>query len=774
VTQTPSETYELGTDLATVRAGVLRQPGLVGAALRSALADAYDGWLRARMAEIGARSGVALVAVGGLGRREPAPYSDLDLVLLYTGRAGEIAELAEQLWYPIWDSGIGLDHSVRTPDQAVSVAKDDLKALLGMLDLRHLAGDPGVSGSLRERILDLWRTGAQKRVPELRELSAARWEVAGEAAFLLEPNLKESRGGLRDAQTLRALAAAQLVDVPIAVRQARESLLDIRAELQRRTERNEDILRKQEHAGVAAALGLADADTVLSAVNQAARAVALSVDSAWRRVAAMNPPSRGFSPRRMIGSLASPPARVGLAKNVVLQDGEIVLARDADPWSDPLIVLRAARVAAEQDLPLSPFALDRLATEAGPIPTPWPPQARDEFVALLGQGARLVPVIESLDQVGLLERLFPEWAAVRYKIQHNPVHRFTVDRHLLEAAACAAALTRQVSRPDLLLVGALLHDIGKGYSGDHSAVGAPIADRIATRLGFSYGDAATIGALVRHHLLLPDTATRRDLDDPITIKTVAEAVGGAPELLELLHALTVADAQATGPQAWSDWKGGLISALVRRTRAVLTGGKLPQPPPLDDRRRELAEAGALAVQVEGAEVIVAAPDGHGVLSKTAGVLALHSLDVRAAAISTHAGMAVNSFTVEPRFGQAPDAAIVRADLAQAIGGALELGARLAAKERSYSRGADAGQPPTVHWFDDAATDATVLELRADDSIGLLYRVTATLERLGLDIRAARVSSLGGSVVDAFYVTDGDGAPVGTAAREGIESELVLL
>ena len=382
-----------------------------------------------------------------------------------------------------------------------------------------------------------------------------------------------------------------------------------------------------------------------------------------------------------------------------------------------------------------------------------------------------MPVLESLDQAELLQRLIPEWETVRFKIQHNAVHRYTVDRHLLETAAQAATLTRQVDRPDLLLMGALLHDIGKGYPGDHSIVGAPIAEKIAARMGFSYGDAATIAAMTLHHLLLPDTATRRDLDDPMTITTVTEAVGGSSELLELLHALTIADAAATGPGAWSDWKAGLIASLVRRASGVLTGGRLPKAPALDDRRRAMAEAGTLAVELDEDEVFVAAPDGHGVLSRTAGVLALHSLDVRAARIGTHAGMAVNSFVVEPRFGSFPDPIVVRTDLAKALGGTMALDDRLQAKERAYARGNGNSRPATVHWFDDAATDATVVELRADDTIGLLYRITSTLERMGLDVHMAKLSSLGGSVVDAFYVTTQDGRPVPELERESIESEL---
>jgi [protein-PII] uridylyltransferase len=765
-------------DLAAVRAGVvLHQPGLVGESLRVALADAYDEWLRELALSLPLGRGTALVAVGSLGRREPAPYGDLDLVLLHTSRGGKgLTALADSIWYPIWDSGVGLDHAVRTPEQAVTVARDDLKALLGLLELRHVAGDASVSGPLRERLVDIWRATAVKRAGELRDLADERAKLAGDAAFLLDPNLKDSRGGLRDVQALRALALAQLIDVTVPVREARRALLDVRGELHRRTGRDEDVLHQQEQSAVADALGVADADAVLRLVNEAARTIGLALDNAWRRVDAIGGQS-GFSPRRMLRNAlgSAGPVRAPLAKDVVAQDGEVVLARDADPWADPGLVLRAARAAAEHNLPLAPFTLERLATESAPMRQPWPRAALDDFVAVLGAGDAGIPVMESLDQAGLLVGLMPEWDAVRFRAQHNPVHRYTVDRHLLEAAAQAAALTRQVSRPDLLLLGALLHDIGKGFDPeDHSEAGARVAEPIANRIGLSYGDAATVTALVRHHLLLPDTATRRDLDDPVTIKIVTSAVGGSVELLELLHALTVADALATGPTVWSAWKEGLIDELVRRTRAVLGGAVLPPAlPPLDERQRRLADGGVLAVEVDGDEVLVAAPDSIGVLSKAAGVLALHSLDVRSASIRTHAGMAVNAFVVEPRFGSLPDPAVVRGDLSRAIDGSLAIDARLVAKERSYERGTPARphRPASVHWFDEEATDATVLELRTDDAIGLLHRVTAALERCGVDIRTARVSSLGGSVVDAFYVTTADGKPIPSDMRVSIEVEL---
>jgi [protein-PII] uridylyltransferase len=743
---------------------------LVSAPLRAALTDGYDAWLAARL-PTGAR-GVALIAVGSLGRREPSPFSDLDLVLLHDGSRDGTAELADSIWYPIWDSGVGLDHSVRTPDGALSVARSNLKALLGLLNLRHVAGDEDMTATLRAAVLQLWRAVAARRAVELRELSADRWQLAGEGAFLLEPNLKDSRGGLRDVGSLRALALAQLVDLPPGARDAAADLLDIRGELHRLVGRADDVLRLQEHDGVAVALGLRDAaggpdrDEVLRRANAACRTVAHALDAAFRRAVPAPRPSR----RRLFGGPVAP-VRQGIARDVVAHGGEVALARDAAPAHDPTLLLRAARAAAERELPFAAYTLERFAAEAAPVPEPWPHEVREDFVWLLGTGAAAVPVLESLDLAGLLHRLIPEWDAVRSRAQHNPVHRFTVDRHLLETAAHAAAHTRDVARPDLLLLGALLHDIGKGYpGGDHSIVGARYAAKIACRMGFDDDAVAVVAALARHHLLLPDTATRRDLSDPMTINLVAEAVEGSAEVLELLHALSVADAAATGPAAWSDWKAGLIGELVARTRAVLAGAEPPPEPPLDAERRQLAAAGRLAVHVHDREVVVAAPDGVGVLYRTAGVLALHLLDVRQASICTTAGMAVNSFVVEPRFGRVPDETLLRADLARALAGELPLAEKLREKEQAYAQGRPA-RPPTIAWYDEEATNATVLEIRTEDRIGLLTRITAALERVQADVRSARVATLGNAVVGSFYLTDRSGRPIGSARRGDIEIEL---
>lgn len=754
---------------------VLLGNGLHGRDLRDALTARYDSWLaEVFAAAAGDRDGLALVAVGGLGRREPAPWSDLDLVLLHRGRAG-VEAVANAVWYPVWDARVGLDHSVRTVDEALAVAKDDLKAALGLLELRHLAGDPALSQQLRDGAYQAWRQASPRRLPDLRAASLARWRTAGELAFLLEPDLKEARGGLRDVHALHALAAAQLLDQPgAAVAAARDTLLDTRGELQKRAGRPLDRLVQQEQPSIAAALGRADADDLLRAVADAGRTIAFAADTAWRQVdAELDARRRTRALTRVLPGRRNPgPQRRPLADGVVEQGGEVVLARDADPWADPVLVLRAAGAAARAELPLAPHALDRLATESAPIPSPWPAEARDAFVDLLGTGHRAVPVLEALDRAGLLVRLIPEWAAVRSKPQRNPVHRFTVDRHLVEAAAEAAALTRTVARPDLLLLGAFLHDIGKGYPGDHTDAGVAVVRELGPRLGLPYGDAATIVAMIRHHLLLPDTATRRDLADPVTVRTVVDAVDGSRDLLDLLHALSIADGLATGPAAWTDWKADLVAELVDRAADAMSGRPPPAPPVLTAAQRDLAATGEVAVRVDGDSVTVAAPDRPGLLSRTAGVLALHQLDVRAASGLTIGTTAVEVFTVSPRFGRGPDPALLRADLARALAGTLQLEDRLAAKEAAYGSDGDR-PPPRVLWFDGAATDATVLELRAADAAGLLHRVTAALERSGLDVRGARVSTLGGAVVDAFYVVGADGAPVTDPDVRRAVTEVVL-
>jgi [protein-PII] uridylyltransferase len=707
----------------------------IGTAARAERAAALDAWLAATFpAHV---PGVSLLAVGGLGRRDCAPHSDLDLVLLHNGTAG-IDRIAAALWYPVWDARLGLDHSVRTLPEALSIAHDDVKVSLGLLDARHIAGDARLSGELIAAVGDQWRRTAVRLLPQLKEITAARWATHGELAFLLEGDLKEAAGGLRDVTILRGIGRAGVADtMRPAVRAANLRLLDTRDALHLAVGRRVDRLVAQERATVAELLGLDDGDALLRRVAGDARTVAHALDDAWRAA------DRLRSGRRR-GAPPGPPVRRPVARDVVEQDGELVLARTAiGPVPDPGLSLRVAAAAATVQLPIARATCEWLAAFCPPLPMPWPPVARAALISLLGSGPGLLPAWEACDRYGLIDAWLPEWARMRSLPQHHPVHRYTLDRHLVQAAYEASAYTREVQRPDLLLIGAFLHDVGKGLPGDHSVVGAPIAAEIATRIGLPPADVTTVEKLVRLHLLLPDVATRRDLSDPVTISTVAAAVGDTATL-DLLHALARADSHATGPGAWSAWKGRLMAELVRRVHTALDTGKLPDPPAPDP---ELLDGALPAVHLDGDRVAVAAADRRGLLGAVAACLAMHRLDVVTADASTADSRAIVEFRTQPRYGTPADPVALAADLRRVAAGDVSVTQRLRARA-STARG---GAAPRIVWHRGAATGAVVLELRAADSPGLLYRVATALDEAGAEVRAARISTLGGDVVDAFYL-----------------------
>jgi [protein-PII] uridylyltransferase len=724
--------------------------------LREALTDLHEFWLTVHAAHAGisvGQEGVALVAVGGLGRRELVPYSDLDLVLVHNGHRG-IEKVAEQIWYPLWNSGVGLDHSVRTVGEALDVAAKDLRTALGLLDARHVAGDETLTRQLADEARDAWRTGVRRRFDELISSARTRWARSGEVAHWVEPDLKHGRGGLRDLAMLDALALAQLVDRPAGeVAAARKLLLDARTELRRIARRPRDVLMPQDGDEIAAVLGIGDRFTLARALSGAGRSVAYALDVALR--------SGRSGGRKVLGVLRRQPVRRPLAEGVVLHGDEVTLARDVDPARDPGLLLRVAAAAARSGRPIAPGALSRLGESAPEPRAPWPAEVRQELVSLLGAGEGLIDVVESLDRTGLWARLFPEWGAVRDLPPRDAAHVWTVDRHLVAATANAGRLVTSVSRPDLLLIGTVLHDIGKGRGQDHSVVGAALATQVGERLGLPGKDVATLSAMVRHHLLLPHTATRRNIADEATVRRVVETLEGDAVLLELLHGLAEADSLATGPGVWTEWKAALVADLVARCRQAMAGERPAGPEPLDDAQRALAESVAasakpdiLVVPGPVATVTLVAPDHPGLLSRAAGVLALHSLKVHAAELRAHAGVAVDTFAVSPRFGSLPDTALLREQFTRALSGSLPLADKLAAKERDYADEPDDPPRPRVLWFDDEADGGVasrdvVLELRTADRLGLLHDVAAALERGGVDVRWARAMQVGGTAIASF-------------------------
>ncbi len=756
----------LGGDGGRDRAGV-------GAAAREQRAAALDLWLADLLGQATPGQGVALVALGGLGRRECAPKADIDLVLVHKGLP-DVGPVAEKIWYPIWDAGFTLDHSVRTLDEALAVATEHTKAGLGLLDARHVAGDRDLTAQVRESTLLLWRQRARAHLPVLRELTTQRWRQQGELAFLLDGDIKEARGGLRDVRVLRGVAYAQVADAwRPPVRAAYIRLLDTRDCLHVASGRRRDRLFVEDLDEVATMLGIGGPELLRRRIADDARTIAYAVDDSLRaaerwlatqrdgaqRDSAQRDGAQRDGAQRDGGRRTGSAVRAPLAPDVVAQDGEVVLARAAvTPTVDPTLSLRVAAAAARHGLRISPGTLEWLARRCPPLPRPWPDAAQAAFAQLLSTGPALVSTWEACDRFGLITAWLPEWARVRSAPQHNPVHRVTLERHLIEAVAAAARYARDVARPDLLFLGALLHDIGKGLPGDHSVVGVEAAAGIAAAIGLPSPDVEAIGRLVRWHLLLPEIATRRDLGDPQTVRHVADTVGDL-ETLELLHALSRADAVATGPAAWSAWKERLVADLVARVRAALVTGTVAPPMFADARHAALAAGPLPAVEINHDRVVVAAADRLGLLAAVAGCLTLHRLDVVSAdtvTITTESGpVAVVTCRVQPRDASGPDRQRLVSDMHRALTGELRVDEALAARVRSTSRlrgGADrAAAPPRVVWAVDGATDATILELRAADDVGLLYRVAHALELAGANVRAARISTLGSDVVDAFYL-----------------------
>lgn len=704
--------------------------------------------------------GIAVAAVGGYGRGELSPGSDLDILILHTDAHNEelLGKFVNELLYPIWDKAhqselipTSVDHSVRTRTQTRDAAHDDLRVALGLLDIRLVAGDADLVAAVQSDAIDEWRKDSKRRLPQLRASMQERHEKAGELAYLLEPDLKEARGGLRDINALRAVALSGAVEVPIErISHAEATLNNAREALHIVSGRNRDQLLFQEQDKVAEFLNYSDADALMAEIATSARTIDYVIQSMWHRI-----DHRG---KDGLGRFLRKPRVTSVAKNLSVLHQEVILDHDIDFKSDPVLPLRAAATAAQLGLPLSLDSCIELAANFHELPNPWPREARENLVALIGAGSAMVQVWEALDQEGIITRLLPEWTPLRSLPQRNVLHRHTVDRHMVETAVHAAALTRQVHRPDLLLVAALFHDLGKGTEADHSIRGAELITPLVRRLGFPESDVKTLELLVAHHLLISATATRRDLDDPATVSSVIAVIPDV-QTLELLHALSIADGEATGKTAWSSWKASLVADLVNRVRVAMSDNTIAPEPELSAEQRAFAEVGVLRVDViehEGDYAIeIIAPDRPGLLSVVAGVLNLARLDVRSARTRSHGSAAVMRWIVSlDPFASAPTADKLRSDIDAALQGKANLENRLAERAKAYDQLPSIAVPPAiVETFPDASSAATVLEVRSHDRVGLLFRIGDAVTRSRVDIRSAIVTTLGAEAIDTLYVLE---------------------
>ena len=807
------------------------------------------------------RSSVAVLAVGGYGRGELSPHSDVDLLVLVEDKRRPSPEDLRGLLYPLWDAGFQVGHAVCSPKEAIERARGDLEAATSLLEARLVAGPVGLMDEMTGRRRRWLERDGRRLARRLLEVTAERHLRVERAGWVLAPDLKQDVGGLRDLHAVGWLAAVagwpRPAGRPELVR-AGELLLAVREALHGQTRRKTDRVRADLQPAVAKALGLDGEDGVdqlMAAVHTAARTVEYLAAVETRTLAErlLGGPRRSGLVRRLEpggvrledGLLVvdpapadaerarSPAPDVGAPSGRVAQGGTggsrlSTGAPEAEAADDPeaevllamgLLAARArtGRQIARPTLTWLEQTFDRAPLEA------WPEPLRTAFMTVL-RGPEAVGACELLDHVGGWAVLLPEWAGVRGRVQHDPWHRYTVDGHAFAAVAEVSRLLEQDERAartateagdlDALYLAAIFHDIGKGSGADHSVAGELLTRRALARMGLEPDELEEVAVLVRHHLLLVETATRRDLDDPSVVEGVAAALG-SPRRVRLLHLLTVADGLATGPAAWNDWKGTLVADLASRVLHVLERGSAPSPgdpeamagrieaarPALAGQAARLLAtlpdsylsslAGGDAAELgEELELLADPPgpggvryrvdpsgDGHGLvtvcaadrpgtLARTTGVLALHRVSVlRAHVWSTRAGLALQRFAV-----QAP--ATLRwerlgADLDAAWAGRLAVDARLERKARDYRPPSPI--EPDVRVLPEESAHSTVVEVRAGDALGLLHAIAAALGDLDLDVRVAKIDTLGDRVVDTFYVR----SPWGAKLSDEQAGELTL-
>lgn len=767
----------------------------------ASLSDAVDMAVRRIWESTGGpTSATALVAIGGYGRRHMCPQSDIDLLVL-SRRGIKVEQAVRGLSYALWDAGFQLGFLTATEKEAHKLASSDIDARCAQLDARLVWGDGELFEEFRRRSVREARRAGDKFRDKLRQVSEERWSAAGDAGAELEPDLKRSKGGLRDLAALGWIGqigdAGQAPEEPARLQQALDLLLAVRWALHLETKRPTDLLSMQLQIPVARRLQV-DEYELMRRLYESCRPVGLAMEDLL-----LGPDRFERAAKRFAGIFLN------------ISSARVLCGNGA---------AAADRPAEKEQMNRGPSRSGQGAVPADqPVYAEWPAEARESFGEILRAGGEGRRAFRAIDVAGAFQAALPEWAQIRCRAQRNIYHRWAVDVHCYETVCQLVDLrhseddlVKRVAADskkdwDSLLLAGLLHDIGKGGGEDHSLAGERLADICASRIGFRASATRDVSWLVKHHLLLPQVATRRDISEEALIVDLAERVG-SERRLRMLYLLSVADARATGPAAWTPWTANLVSQLFSEVnhlleRKELVGGDasvkaagrtadlkaslaskgpgtverhlaamprawlLSQTPAALLRQSELMlqpPTGEvyLEAQAEGQEgiweVTVVAPDRPGLFSKVSGALALHGCDVVSAQIFTREdGLALEVFRVavtsdrQNRFEQ------IAADVTRAIKGEISLREALDRKRRDYAGRVQKGrqEPPEVIVDNRASDFYTVIEVHATDRIGLLYEITAALADLGMDIHLAKVATYAEDIVDSFYVRDLEGQKV---------------
>ncbi len=792
---------------------------------------------------------LVVMALGGYGRGELHPLSDVDLMVIYDGEMTPyVQRMMQELLYSLWDLGLHVGHSLRSLDDCVAMARTDFPSRTSMQEARFLAGERRLFARfqrvLRENVFR--RDFGQFLETTLGERDQ-RWRKFGASPYIGEPNVKESAGGLRDMHTAMWLAEAkfgarslrELADKGLitpreqaAADAALTFLWRVRNELHFFSGHKNDVLARDLQPRIAKNLGYENDEQSLG-VERFMRGYYLHARVIHRVAKRLIARCQETLSRR--GSAERRQRQQALADGLVFFDGRLHLA-DGDPAplrAEPARLMRVFghlhRLGCELSLDLERAVEDSLhlvddAFRRSDV-------VRDPFLDICRAWGRVAQTFSEMHELGLLGRYLPEFGALTCLVQYDAYHKFSADQHSLlgvehlEALAPgqsaesegAARVFTEIERPELLMLGMLLHDIGKAKGHGHVAKGIPLVRELTARMGLPPADAAVVEFLVAHHLTMSHVAQRRDIHDPKTVADFVAAVGD-PQRLRMLYLLTYADMRAVGPGVLTPWQAQILHELYVRTLEELTGGRVERP-----NRRELAERLQAAAKGEvdlqtvrahlammsdryiettgvqrmaehirmlqdlaespvatalfhhpdlgSSDLVVVTHDVPGLFALIAGTLAAHGVNIISAQIHTRGdGIAIDTFQVNDPTSEAVTSSALWARVLDGLRAVLT-GERsvetLLAERRAAGRAATRPEGPPKIGLDNRLSDAyTVLEVKSPDRVGLLYLITRTLATLGLDIASARIATEIDQAFDTFYVHDREGRRI--ESPEGLE------